>query len=294
MSTTPRQKVALITGASSGIGYQVSKQLAEKGWKVYAGARRTEMMEPLKEYGVIPIKLDVASKESCAELKEFLTKELKDGKLDVLYNNAGISCTTPAIDVTDERVESCFEVNVFAPVRLTRELQDFVIAAKGTILFTGSLAGVVPFPFSSIYCATKAAIHAYARVLHLEMKGFGVRVINVVTGGVKTDIADKHAPPTDSKFSSAEFEYAFHARREMAAKNVPMSAEEYAKQVIGDILSSRDPIDVYRGRMALVLGYASYFIPGFLAEYGLALKFKLFPIFEALKKKFSGDDLHLD
>lgn len=289
-----RQKVALITGASSGIGFAVSKELALKGWKVYAGARRTEMMAPLKEFGVVPITLDVASKQSRDELKEVLTKELVDGQLDVLYNNAGISCTSPAIDVSDERLESAFAVNVFAPIQLTRDLQDFVIAAKGTILFTGSIAGTTPFPFSSVYCSTKAAIHAYARVLHLEMKGFGVRVINVVTGGVQTDIADKHPKVEGSKFDCEAFDDAFESRRTMAKNNKPMTAEAYAKEVVGDILSSRDPIDVYRGKLATIMGYLPLFAPGFITEYFLAIKFKLNPIFAYLRKKYSGDELHLD
>lgn len=289
--STERQKVALVTGGSSGIGYAVSKELAQKGWKVYAAARRLEPMDPLKEYGIIPIQLDVSSLESVQKVKDLLQEGLVDGKLDVLYNNAGQSCTLPAIDVTDEQVDQAFQVNVFGAIRLTRELSKFVINAKGTILFTGSITGIVPFPFSSIYCATKAAIHQYARVLHLEMKGVGVRVINVVTGGVHTNIADTRPLPKGSIFDIPEGHKAFEDRKKMAANNSPMTPETYAKKVVGDILSKRDPIDVYRGSFASILGHAAQHLPGWIVELFLTIKFKLGPIF---KQQRDEVNLHLE
>jgi 1-acylglycerone phosphate reductase len=293
MSEQQRQKVALVTGGSSGIGFSVSKELATKGFKVYAAARRLEPMEPLKEFGVIPVKLDVASLESVLELKKYLTEELKEGKLDVLYNNAGQSCTLPAVDVTDEQVAQAFQVNVFGPIRLTRELSQFVINAKGTILFTGSIAGDVPFPFSTIYCSTKAAIHQYARVLHLELKGFGVRVINVVTGGVHTNIADTRAIPKGSLYDIPEAQKAFQGRKTMAVENLPMSSEKYAKKVVSDILSSRDPVDVYRGSFATIMTTAVQYLPRWVIEFILTTKFKLSPMFKA-QRDSNTVDLHLE
>lgn len=294
MST--RQKTALITGASSGIGYEVSKELALKGYKVIAVARRTEPMESLKQYGVIPKQLDVTSIENVQVFKKYLTETLEEGKLDVLYNNAGQSCTFPAIDVTDAQIEQAFQVNVFACMRLTREFSQFVINAQGTILFTGSLAGVAPFPFGSVYSATKAAIHQYARVLHLEMKAFGVRVINVVTGGVHTNIADTRSLPEGSLFNTPEGVESVAMRQEMARRNTPMGASVYAKLVVKDILSSRDPIDVYRGTYATLVPFFIRWFPGWFVEFVFIRKFRLVKLFQSLKKKKSGDEvnLHLD
>lgn len=290
-----RQKVAVITGASSGIGFEVSKQLAQKGWKVYGCARRLEPMEPLKEFGVIPVQLDVTSLESTQEFKKRLESELPDSKLDVLYNNAGQSCTFPAFDVTDANIAKAFEVNVFAPMRLTREFQDFLINAKGTVLFTGSLAGIAPFPFSSVYCSCKAAIHQYAHALHLEVKGFGVRVINVITGGVATNIADTRSLPAGSKYDFPEAKATFAERKEMAKRNKPMSADKYASKVIKDILSSSDPIDVYRGTYSTILSTVVQYFPGWVVEFILTTKFKLTPIFSYHKKKYAeGVDFHLE
>lgn len=293
-TTPPRQKVAFITGASSGIGYAASIELSKRGYKVYGAARRLEPMEPLKAYGVTPVQLDVSSLDSVLKVKEYLNEELQDGKLDILYNNAGQSCTLPALDVTDEQFTKAFEVNVFGPIRLTRELSKMVIKAQGTIVFTSSLVAVVPFPFSSIYCATKAAISQYAHVLHLEMKGFNVRVINVITGGVKTNIADTRPVPDSSVFNFEEGIRAFEGRKKMSDNNTPMTAEDYAVQVCDDIESKWDLIDVYRGTWAFVLGHFAQLAPRWVIEWIMVTKFKMGPVYEKLRGKRDQVDLHLD
>lgn len=290
-----RQKTALVTGASSGIGYEVSKELALNGYKVFATARRTEPMESLKQYGVVPFQLDVSSIESVLKAKKYLTEELEDGKLDILYNNAGQSCTFPAIDVTDSNVEQVFQVNVFGPIRLTRELSQLVIKAHGTILFTGSLAGIAPFPFGSIYSSTKAAIHQYARGLHLEMKGLGVRVINVITGGVHTNIADTRPFPESSIFNIPEGNAVLKERQEMAKRNSPMEPSVYAKKIVKKIKGSSDPIDVYLGTYSTLVPFFVKWFPGWVVELVFIRKFKLRKVFEILGKKYNNDvDLHLD
>ncbi|GEQ70615.1 hypothetical protein JCM33374_g4293 [Metschnikowia sp. JCM 33374] len=164
----------------------------------------------------------------------------------------------------------CFEVNVFAPVRLTREFAALLIKARGTVGFTGSVSGVVPFPFSSIYGATKAAIHQYAAMLRLEMKPFGVTVLNVITGGVHTNIADKRDLPSNSWFRVPGIEEAFLERREMAKRNNPMPVEQYARKVVDDFenqtLGGR--LNVYRGKMASFLGHLMVWCPRFVVEWG--------------------------
>ncbi|CCE63617.1 hypothetical protein TPHA_0F01320 [Tetrapisispora phaffii CBS 4417] len=283
-----RTQVALVTGASSGIGFNVSKQLAAKGYKVYACARRTEPIEPLsKEFPglIIPTKLDISKELEILELKKRLSEDLPEGKLDILYNNAGQSCTYPALDVSNIAMEQCFQVNVFGHINLCRELSQFLINSQGTIVFTGSLAGIISFPFGSIYSATKAAIHAYARGLHLELKPFNVRVINVVTGGVDTNIADTRPLPESSIYNFPAGLEAFQGRQKMAKNNHPISAEIYAKQVLDVVFSKKDPVDLYRGTMSTFLRYVAQFVPYSILEYGLVAKFKLGKVFEVLKTK---------
>lgn len=287
-----RQKVALITGASSGIGFATSKEFASRGYKTYCCARRLEPMEPLKKYGVIPVACDVTSIESVRELKEKISREC-DGYLDVLYNNAGQSCTLPALDVTDEQFKQCFEVNVFAPMRLTREFGPLLIKAKGVVGFTGSVSGIVPFPFSSVYGSTKAAIHQYAANIRPELEPFGVRVLNIVTGGVKTNIADTRPLPEDSLFNVPGMQEALKERQEMAVRNKPLSAEAYASQVADDFegLTLGGYLNVYRGKMALFLGHMMLWCPRFIAERALIYKFRMSDVFSHIRKKYAKSNI---
>ncbi|CAI4064433.1 hypothetical protein SKDZ_09G0470 [Saccharomyces kudriavzevii ZP591] len=288
-SKSQRKKVAVVTGASAGIGCEITKELARNGYMIYACARRLEPMEQLTfQFGsdsVKPYKLDISKPEEIVTFAGFLRTTLPDGKLDLLYNNAGQSCTFAAMDATDAVIEQCFKVNVFGHVNMCRELSQFLVNSRGTIVFTGSLAGVVSFPFGSIYSASKAAIHQYARGLHLEMKPFGVRVINAITGGVATDIADKRPLPENSIYNFPEGRDAFNSRKTMAKDNKPMPAEAYAKQLVQDILSSRDPVDVYRGTFATIMRFVMILVPYWLLEKGLSRKFKLDKVNSALKLK---------
>lgn len=289
MTEETTRKIAVVTGASSGIGYAITNELAKNGYKVIACARRTGPMETLaKEYEsgvVVPYQLDVTEESEILELKRYLASELPYRKLDLLYNNAGQSCTFPALDVTNEMIEQCFKVNVFSHANMCRELSQFVINAKGTIVFTGSIAGIGVFPFSSIYAASKAAIHQYARDLHLELKPLGVRVINAVTGGVSTDIADKRPLPATSMFNFKEGIEVFQNRQLMAKKNSPMTAEHYAEKLVQDILSDKDPVDVYRGTFASTMSWIVLIVPYWILEFFVSKKFKLNKVYNILKQK---------
>ncbi|KAI5953242.1 AYR1 [Candida jiufengensis] len=285
-----RQKVALVTGASSGIGFATAIEFSKRGYMVFAGARRLESMQALKDdYGVKIFKLDVSDLQSVKDAKEYLISETGNEYLDILYNNAGQSCTFPATDVTDEQIKQCFEVNVFGPMRMVREFVPLLIKAKGVIGFTGSVSGIVPFPFSCTYSATKAAIHQYAAVLRVEMRPFDVKVINIITGGVKTDIEDKRSLPETSIYNSPGIQTSFDERRQMAAKNNPMDANVYAKLVASDFENATlgGSLNYYRGKMALFLSFVLTFIPRRIVEFALIRKFKLDTVFDYLRKKYN-------
>lgn len=288
-----RKKVALVTGASSGIGHATAIEFSKKGYKVYAGARRLEPMEDLKQYGVIPVQLDVTSLESVAKFKETIKHE-DGGFLDVLYNNAGQSCTVPALDIPDDWAQRCYEVNVFAPMRLVRELGPYVINAQGAIGFTGSVSGVVPFPLSSVYSSSKAAIHAYAAGLRIEMKPFNVKVLNFVTGGVKTEIADTRPIPKGSIYDIPEMEMPLKNRQEMAKRNNPITAEAYAQQVVNDFVTAKSvdgSLNYYRGAKSYLLGWLLFWCPRFIAERVLIQRFKLDSVYAFFKEKYSKEKM---
>ncbi|KAK6455720.1 1-acyl dihydroxyacetone phosphate reductase [Scheffersomyces xylosifermentans] len=290
-----RQKVALITGASSGIGYATAAEFAKRGYKVFAGARRLEPMKSLRDnHGVIIFELDVSNLESVKNAKKLIIEQTGESYLDVLYNNAGQSCTFPGLDVTDEWFKQCYEVNVFGPMRLVRELGSLVINAKGTIGFTGSISGVLPFPLCSTYSSSKAAIHQYAASLRIEMLAFDVKVINIITGGVKTNISDKRDLPSSSLFNIPEMAVALKERQEMAARNNPMSPEEYARRVANDFESATlgGKLNSYRGKHATWLGFwVALIVPRFIIERMMIRKFKLVNIYKYLRLKYSKEKL---
>lgn len=289
-----RQKVALVTGASSGIGFSTALELNKRGYKTFAGARRLEPMKELENAGVIIFKLDVSSLDSVKQAKKFIEEKTGDKYLDILYNNAGQSCTFPAIDVTDEDFTQCFEVNVFGGIRLVRELSPLVINAQGVIGFTGSISGIVPLPFSCIYAATKAAIHQYAAVLRLEMKPFNVKVLNFVTGGVKTNIADTRPIPENSLFNTPTMKESLLLRQQMSAKNNPISAELYAYQVVNDFenaTSTSGKLNLYRGTMSVLLGHILLWCPRFILERIMIKKFKLVDVFKYITNRYSKEKL---
>ena len=268
--------VAVVTGASSGIGYSVTNELARRGYVVYACARRVDRIDPLVlKHGsdkVKSIKLDISQYDEIKQFKVFLQRELIDGKLDLLYNNAGQSCSLAALDVTDEILEKCFSVNVFGHVNMTRELSPMLIEAQGTVVFTGSVTGLVSVPFVTIYSATKAAIHQYARGLHLEMRPFGVRVINAITGGVGTEINQV------KQFPDSAVQHFTEEIRSFQSKNdaVPMmSSDVYAKQMVNVITGSSDPVDVYKGNFATVLKLVGLVVPMWLLQWVLYRGFNL-------------------
>lgn len=288
MADHKRKKVALVTGASSGIGFAAAKEFAKRGYKTYSCARRLEPMESLKEYGVTPVACDVTSSDSVMKLRELINKE-NNGYLDILYNNAGQSCSLPAFDVTDDQFKQCYEVNVFAPMRFTRDFGPMLIKAQGVVGFTGSVAGIVPFPFSSIYGSSKAAIHQYSAMIRPELEPLGVKVINVITGGVNTNIADTRTFPEDSIYQVPGMKEALVERLQMAVRNNPILPEEYARQVADDFerVTLRGKLNVYRGLMCYLLGYLMNWCPRFIAEQVFVRKFKMTEAFDALRQKYT-------
>lgn len=230
-------------------------------------------MADLATLGVHTFSLDVTDDASVhAALEEIST--LTKGRLDFLFNNAGASCTFPAMDLNVADAEDCFAVNLFGVIRMTKVFMPLLIEAKGTIVQTGSLAGVVPFPFASVYSASKAALHQYSSVLRLEMAPFGVKVVTLVVGGVRTDIADTRPLPPNSLF--LEIDDGVQARRSMAKDNKPMEPDVFAETVVQGVCVPRAPKSVlWVGNWAWLMWFLTLVLPRFVVEFALARKFQL-------------------
>ena len=181
-----KKLIILVTGASSGIGYETAASLAKMGHKVYGAARRVEKMEPLKELGVVPMSLDVtdgASIKACVE--GILAAE---GRIDVLVNNAGYGYfgAVECVPLDDARRQ--LEVNVFGLAEMTRlVLPAMREQGSGRIVNIASIAGRAVFPFGGWYNVSKYSVEALSDALRIELKPFGIDVAIIEPGCIKTD-----------------------------------------------------------------------------------------------------------
>ncbi|OBA22704.1 NAD(P)-binding protein [Metschnikowia bicuspidata var. bicuspidata NRRL YB-4993] len=284
-----RQKVVLVTGASSGIGLAAAVEFAKRGYKVYACARRLAPMAPLEAHGIHTLVCDVTQTDAVARMCSHISSD-NDGRLDILYNNAGQACTMAAMDATDAAVAQCFAVNVFAPMAVTREFAALLIKARGTVGFTGSVSGVLPAPFLAVYSASKAALHQYVATLRVEMEPFGVTVLNFVTGSVQTPIGDLRGLPEHSRFRVPGIDAAMAELLGMTALKRPVSAELYARRVVGDFEAQRlgGRLHIYRGGAAYFAGHLLAWCPRVLAEKLLVSQLKFSEAFEYIRARHLG------
>ena len=179
------QKVIILTGASSGIGFQTAEMLAKQGHIVYGAARRVDMMEPLKAFGVKPLALDVTSEESISQAVDTVIKS--EGRIDVLVNNAGYGSYGAVEDVSIEEARKQFDVNLFGVAMLVKAVLPHMRSQrKGTIINVSSMGGRLTTYFGAWYHTTKYALEAFSDALRMETKPFGIEVSIIEPGGIKT------------------------------------------------------------------------------------------------------------
>ena len=187
--------IVLITGCSSGFGMLAAVEFARRGDAVYASMRDTLKSGPLldaaKEAGtpVHVTPLDVTNDASVdAAVAGVIARE---GRIDVLVNNAGLGMHGPVEEAEDEEVQRLFETNVFGLLRVTRAVAPHMRAQRsGAVVNVSSLAGKVSSPFGGVYAATKHAVEALSDALYYELHPFGVRVAVIEPGGFETHFGD--------------------------------------------------------------------------------------------------------
>jgi NAD(P)-dependent dehydrogenase (short-subunit alcohol dehydrogenase family) len=182
---TSVSKAVLITGCSSGIGRATAERLATRGWTVYATARRLGAIEPLAEHGCKLLELDVCDEDSMRAAVDAVVGA--EGAVGVLVNNAGYSQSGAIEEVPIDQVRRQFETNVFGLVRLTQlALPGMREQGWGKIVNLSSMGGRLTFPGGGFYHATKHAVEAISDALRFEVRGFGIDVIVIEPGLIKT------------------------------------------------------------------------------------------------------------
>ena len=184
-SRSSSRRSVLITGASSGIGLATAHHLLDRGWCVFAAARRLDAMEPLRSRGAQVLSLDIAEEASRRQLAERINGEV--GALDALVNNAGYGETGPVETMPVERARAMFEVNLFGLIGLTQLLlPPMRERRRGCIVNLSSIAGRFVTPGAGWYGASKHALEGISDALRMELHDFGVKVVLVEPGLIRT------------------------------------------------------------------------------------------------------------
>lgn len=189
------KKVVLITGASAGMGKETAKLLADCDYKVYGVARRVDKMQDLERSGVNVLHMDVANEQSMSAVVSRIVE--KEGKIDVLINNAGFGSYGAVEDVPMDDARYQMEVNLFGLARMIQLVLPHMRDQQyGKIVNVTSIGGKMAAPLGGWYHASKFAVEGLSDSLRLEVKPFGIDVIVIEPGGVKTEwggIAFDHA-----------------------------------------------------------------------------------------------------
>lgn len=258
-------KIALVSGASSGIGQATAERLAAAGYKVYGTSRRGA---PTGKRPFEMLALDVTNDDSvAAAVNEVIRRE---GRIDLLVNNAGFSLATAGAEESSiEQVQSIFNTNFFGIVRMTRAVLPYMRKQEsGRIINIGSIVGFLPAPFMAFYSATKHAVEGYSQSLDHEVRTLGIRVVVIEPAGTSTQI-DANALQADSQLE------VYREGREIVGKRLSEliekgdSPRDVAEVVLKAAAAARPNLRYTVGREARKLRMFSSFAPAGMLDSAL-------------------------
>ena len=249
-------RAVLITGCSTGIGRATAERLAKSGWRVYATARRLESIADLAAAGCETLRLDVCDEASMRAAVAHV--EEREGAVGVLINNAGYGSEGPTEEVSMDEVRLQFETNVFGLLRLTQLCAPGMRRQGwGKVVNVGSVGGSLVLPGGGIYHATKYALEALSDALRFEMRGFGIDVVLVKPGPIKTAFGDTALAKVEATAGAPSPYDPFRAalkKQIRAAYEGPMGAlaaqPDAVAQVIEKAIGARRPRTRYTVTLA--------------------------------------------
>lgn len=251
------KKVILITGASSGIGKETALHLIRDGHIVYGAARRVEKMKELEDAGGHTLKMDVLEEDQMHSGISQIVAE--HGRIDVLVNNAGYAVYGSVEDITIDEARRQFEVNIFGLARLTQLVLPHMRAQKsGTIINISSIGGKIFTPLGSWYHATKHALEGWSDCLRMEVEQFGIDVVIIEPGAIKTEFIDVMNQPMLDRSANGPYEALAKAidkaGQEAYSKPSRHSGPEVIAKTISKAVSAKKPKTRYAsGAMAGLL-----------------------------------------
>ncbi|KAG8904231.1 hypothetical protein FRB99_002051, partial [Tulasnella sp. 403] len=248
------QKVVLVTGCSTGgIGFSLCKEFAKRGCIVYGTSRRLETMEGLASDSIRVKELDVCDDDVVNRVSKEIIDEA--GTIDIVVSNAGYLETGPVMDVSIDKMSKMFNTNTLGTMRLAQAIIPHMAARKsGLFVIVGSVTGLAPTPWTGAYAATKAALHSFAASLKMECTPFGVQVMLLAPGGVKSQVAQNssltYKMPETSLYKS--YSDAIIARMWASQTWFSMPTDEFTRQTVDKVLKTHPPHFVSIGEGAYV------------------------------------------
>ncbi|MDY6327524.1 MAG: oxidoreductase [Bacteroidales bacterium] len=257
-------QIILLTGASSGIGYDTADALAKQGHKVYAAARRVERMEPLRQFGVVPLQMDVTDEQSMRRgVQAILDRE---GRIDVLVNNAGYGYFGAVENVPLNDARNQLEVNIFGLARLCQLVLPAMREQHcGRIINISSVAGKSVLYYGGWYHVSKYAVEALSDALRMELQPFGIDVVIVEPGAIKTNwgiIAADHLEETSKDTAYADTGAMMAQNLRGMYESSSLSDPSVVRKAICRAVNARRPRTRYRiGRLSTAIVFFHWLLP---------------------------------
>ncbi len=243
-----KKSVVLISGCSSGIGLALAREFASRGCRVFATARKPQVIEHLKKEKMEIAALDVTCQKSIdACVAEVIAKA---GKIDVLVNNAGYALIGPMIDLSMDDLRHQFETNVIGLAALTKAVAPHMIKRRsGLIVNMASVSGICATPFAGAYCASKAAVNLLSVSLRIELAPFGIDVVTVQPGAIKSGFGKAAADSIELSEDSVYQPIAGYVQaRAYASQKDPTTAAEFSKKLIDKLFLKKIPKIIRLGK----------------------------------------------
>ena len=266
------RQVVLITGTSSGIGAECARYLVRRGYRVYGGSRSRQIA--YKNF--IPLLLDVTNDRSVKlGIQQVLDRE---GRIDVVINNAGIAYAGSVEDTALEEAQHQFDVNFFGVLRVCKAVLPVMRKqGKGFIINISSIGGLIGLPYQAFYSATKFALEGLTEGMRLEVRNTGIQVVLVEPGDIKTNISQNRLFSELAGEGSAYFDAFRNYVSSIAESEQQAPGPEIVAKKVHSILRKRTPglryrVGSFQEHLAVVLRKA---LPSRLFEKILASSFKV-------------------
>lgn len=265
-------KVILITGATSGIGKATAEYLSEKGFKVY-GTGRQPSTTAGKAYQIL--QMDVTDAGSIQNGVAHILE--KEGRIDVLINNAGVGATGSVEDTPTEDMRKLFDTNLFGAIDVIKAVLPSMRARRmGMIINVTSIAGYIGLPFRGVYSSSKAALETVTEALSIEVKPFNIKIATIAPGDFATDIASRryHTPVSETSVYKASYQQILEAINQNVS--LGRSPVVMAKAIHNIISDNRPKLHYKEGRFMEKLSVAlKRILPDRLFEKMVARHYKL-------------------